>query len=319
LLKFFKKWIDRSAIDVAAKSLPPGVSNALKALAAQELLNAPDLLRPPAEVARLSMGRDQSFQFESAEKNPGGRNATVHGRMFLTKGPWATRPFVTLVHGWNAELHYMYVLPRVARALNKAGLNAALIELPFHLHRRPLERNGMRDFVSDDLPGMLFATRQAIADIDSLTLWSRAQGCPRTAVWGFSLGAWLAGLYICHSDVPDAAVLTTPISNLARAVAELSFCHPVRSGMCECPLDLSPLNLNRHQPRIPLDSIQVVQSTYDLFVPSETYSELATAWKLNGWEEQRQGHISILLSRRAMRQSIDFLASRLCSSIPTSK
>lgn len=306
-----KKRIDRAAIDIAARSLPPGIPSANRTNQAKELLSNEKLLRPAGETGRLQFNGPQEFQFQSAVKTNHARNDVVYGRLFRTGSAWASRPTVILVHGWNAELHYLYILPRLARALNQAGMNAAQLELPYHMHRRPTERNGMRDFISDDLPGMLQATRQAISDIDSLGRWVAAQGCPAVGVWGFSLGAWLAGLYICESRFASAAVLTTPVSNLARGVAELSFCHPIRSSLNGMDLDLGRLNLQRKRPQIPVKAIEVVQSIYDLFVPEETYLELAQAWNLQDWTKEPHGHISVLTSRQAMKRSIDWLEKSL--------
>lgn len=307
----FKQFIDQSAINLAAKSLPAGKPHPAKTIAAREQLADANLLRPPIETPQLTRGPNRSFQFRSPIHTGASRNDTVHGKLFLPRKCWAAQPLVILVHGWNAELHYLYILPIIARALNRQGLNAALIELPYHLQRRPREREVMRDFISDDLPGMLLATRQSVADLHALALWAKAQGCPSVAVWGFSLGAWLAGLYICQSALPSAAVLTTPISDLARAIRELTFCHPIRSSLNGTPLDLTPLNLARHRPLLPPSRIQVMQSSYDLFAPSESYRELAEAWKLAAWEKEPQGHISLLTSRRAMNKSISWLAGRL--------
>lgn len=306
-----KKRIDKAAIDIAAKSLPSGRPDIRRATHASELLRDPELLRTTGETAQLHLGLQNAFHFKSYVRTNHVRNDTVHGRIFRTDNSWASRPMVVLIHGWNAELHYLHVLPRLARALNKAGLNAATIELPYHLHRRPNEGNGMHDFISDDLPGMLTATKQAISDIDSFSRWAHAQGCPATAVWGFSLGAWLAGLYICESDLPRAAVLTTPVADLARGVSELSFCHPIRSGLEGTHLDLTPLNLSRRTPKLKSDAIQIVQSIYDLFVPGDTYADLARAWNLAGWVREPHGHISILISHPAMRRSIRWLTERL--------
>ena len=311
LFKYLKQAIDRAAINAASKSLPPGVARTEAEIAqARDLLRSEGLLRPSGVTAQLTRAPDGTFQFHSPVTTGIAKNDQVHGKLFLAGESWATKPLVIVVHGWNAELHYLHVLPFVARALNKHRLNAALIELPFHLHRRPL--NGtMRDFISDDLPGMLRATHQAISDIDSLARWAKAQGCQNVAVWGFSLGAWLAGLYICQSTVPSAAVLTTPIANLASAVRELQFCHPIRSAIEGTDLDLTPLNLTHYRPLIPPDAIQVMQSDYDLFAPVEEYAELARAWDLKQWEKEPHGHISILTSRRAMKRSIQWLESRL--------
>jgi pimeloyl-ACP methyl ester carboxylesterase len=304
-----KQRIDQAAIDMAAKSLPPGLADPVKTRIAAEIMAQPDFLTPSDKMARLALGDKNSFRFDSLTPCANSRNDIVHGRIFKAGDAWATRPFVILIHGWNAELHYLYGLPFVARALNRRKINAALIELPFHLHRRPLEQDCMRDFISDDVPGMLGATRQAIADIHSLGLWARAQGCPSIGVWGFSLGAWLAGLYICHSDLPKAAVLTTPVSNLERGVSELSFCHPIRSSLDGASLDLSRLNLTSHRPKCA--AVQLVQSEYDLFVPPETYRDLARAWNLPGWEIQPHGHITILASPKATRKSIQFFQDKL--------
>jgi dienelactone hydrolase len=311
LFKGLKQSIDRSAIRVAAKSLAPGNANAARVLRAHEMLEDPALLLPMEETAKLIRRSNADFQFLSTVATGEARNDTVHGRLFLAAERWASKPLVILVHGWNAELHYLYVLPFVARALNRRGMNAALIELPYHLHRRPLDGIGMRDFVSDDLPGMLTATRQALSDIHALGRWAKTQGCPSIAVWGFSLGAWLTGLYVCQSDLAKAAVLTTPVSNLAAAVRDLAFCHPIRSCLNGNALDLSILNLTSHQPKIDPAAIQVVESAYDLFVPHESYCELANAWALEEWNNEKQGHISVLTSRRAMKRSIDWLARNL--------
>ena len=311
MLKHLKQAIDRAAINAASKSLPKGSADAAKVAKAMELLARADLLEPPGRTAALNRSDDGIFKFESAFKIGIEKNDLAHGRLFLRGEDWTTRPMVILVHGWNAELHYLYVLPLVARALNKRGLNAALMELPFHLHRRPGPGAGMRDFISDDLPGMIGATRQAISDIDSLARWAKSQGCPQLAVWGFSLGAWLAGLYICHSALCSAAVLATPISNLATAIRELQFCHPIRACLNGAELDLTRLNLTQHRPLISPDAIQVMQSDYDLFAPAHEFEDLARAWGLNGWATEPQGHISVLASRKAMKRSIEWLAHRL--------
>jgi len=216
------------------------------------------------------------------------------------------------VHGWNAELHYLYVLPRVARSLNRRGINAVLMELPLHLQRRP-PRNSLcvRDFISDDLATMLRATTQALADFHALALWAREQGCSNIALWGFSLGGWLAGLYISGNTLASHAVLTTPIIDLERGVRELSFCHPVRSAIADAKFDLSKLNLSRQKPNIPPDRIRVCQSEYDLFVPNETYARLAKSWNLPPPAVCKQSHLSVLISRTSMRATVDWLSEKL--------
>ena len=256
-------------------------------------------------------GADTHFHFASNITTSSAGNNVAHGRIFRVKGAWQTKPLVILVHGWNAELHYLYILPRVARALNRRGFNAALVELPYHLQRRPARDAPVRDFISDDLPSMLMATRQSLADIDALVRWARAQGCPSVAVWGFSLGAWLAGLYVCQSSLASHAVLTTPIINLSQAIQDLSFCHPIRTAIAGRSFDLSPLNLTAQRPKIPPDSICVCQCDYDQFVPCASYDQLFASWGNPGHLRLPQSHISVLLSRAATTAAIDWFSSKM--------
>jgi hypothetical protein len=97
------------------------------------------------------------------------------------------------------------------------------------------------------------------------------------------------------------------VSNLERAVQELEFCHPIRAALQVAPIDLCALNLQARTPKIAGERILVVQARDDLFVPADTYRELATAWKLPSWAIVPQSHITILVSRKAMRQSIEWL------------
>ena len=293
---------------MAAQALPCGKFDATRLERAAEILATGDLWKLPAPTPLIAAVADGQFHFASAVTTPSAKNNVVHGQILRVNGAWQTKPLVILVHGWNAELHYLYVLPRVARTLVRRGFNAALLELPYHLQRRPARDSAVRDFISDDLHSMLMATRQSLADIDALVRWARAQGCHAVAVWGFSLGAWLAGLYLCRSSLASHAVLTTPIIDLAQAVRELSFCHPIRAAIGERSIDLSPLNLTAHRPKIPAESICACQCEYDQFVPGESYDQLFASWGNLARLRLPQSHISVLLSRSATNATIDWLA-----------
>jgi pimeloyl-ACP methyl ester carboxylesterase len=311
VLRFWKQKLDRWAINLAAQALPPGKHDPARLGDAAELLASQQLLEFPDVTAELTEANDGGFRFPSSVPFGLPRNDLVHGRIFRAKGDWRAKPFVVLVHGWNAELHYLYILPKVARALNRRGINAAAIELPLHLQRRPpKDFPGARDFISDDLVTMLRATRQSLADFHAFARWAREQGTASVTLWGFSLGAWLAGLYICRRDLASSAVLTTPIIDLERAVRELPFCHPIRAALAESTLDFAPLNLAAQKPRISPEGIQVCQCEYDLFVPTETYEQLATSWNLPPAVCQ-QSHLSVLFSRQSTRATIDWLSRQL--------
>ena len=186
------------------------------------------------------------------------------------------------------------------------------MELPYHLHRRPARGERVTNFISENIPRMLEATAQAVADLNALLHWTKSQGNPAAALWGFSLGGWLVGLHLCASAAQDAALLATPVSDLEGAVRDLEFCHPIRAALAVAPMEMRPLNLTSRQPKIAPDRILLVESEFDQFVPTQTYVELARAWGIRTWQKVPQSHISILVSRSAMRQSIEWLEQQLC-------
>src|SRR5687767_8394100 len=97
-----------------------------------ELLKDPHLLRPGNKPAQLSFTNGEGFTFASTVETPYLSCNLAHGKLFRTSQPGA--PTVLLIHGWNAELHYIYGFPRLAETLSRQGFNTLTLELPFHMH-----------------------------------------------------------------------------------------------------------------------------------------------------------------------------------------
>jgi dienelactone hydrolase len=310
-VRWLKQKMDRWAISAAAKALPRVAPDASQKSEVERTLARHDLFLPPESTPNVTLNGDFTWHFESSIRTPFAANNVVHGRLFPAGRDWRDYPSVVLVHGWNAEMHYLKVLPRVANALARAGMNGVLLELPYHLHRRPAREEKITDFISENIPRMLEATTQAVADLNGAIHWLKSAGSPRVGTWGFSLGGWLAGLHLCASPAQDAAVLMTPVSDLETAVRELEFCHPIRSALSVIPVSLAALNLHSRTPTINATRILLVEAQYDQFVPHSSYVELASAWKIEKWEPFRESHLSILISRRATRTALEWLATRL--------
>lgn len=255
----------------------------------------------------LNFTADDAFEFTSPVETPAPCNNRVHGRLFKVGQDWRNRPVAILMHGWNAEVCYRHLFPRLARRLSRAGLNTVIFELPYHMQRRP--RVGpMNDFISSDLFGMMEATRQAIADARSLCQWCRAQGVPAVGLWGFSLGAWLIGLLTRLEAELSFAVLTTPIARIDRAVATLAFCEPIRRSIVAQPVDLRILNLGTERPLLAPERILLMQSKHDQFAPAETLNELWRAWKEPAMWQLPHGHISLLASGRIFARTVEWIS-----------
>jgi hypothetical protein len=309
--KLLAHLIDRSVISLAGLMHAESADRPARSREAAEWLARPEFFTPEAPPAKPQFSGEHDFTFASPCENGPPRNRLVHGRLFFAGSSLKGRPTVVLMHGWNDEPGYLWRQPSLARRLAATGLNVAMLELPYHLHRRPSAPPELRDFISGDVAAMVAATHQALADHRALFGWLGEQGTNRIAVWGYSLGAWLAGLLACHDPRVDTAVLSTPMSDVAATMAQLPFCRPLRRSLAREPVDLSRLNLASHRPLMPLERVLLLVGEHDLFIPRPSLDEL---WEVWGRPERRvvaQGHMSILASRRVVRETGDWLWSRL--------
>jgi dienelactone hydrolase len=252
---------------------------------------------------------DGSFAYPSPIISPFPENNTVFGRFFRAGDNWRRYPTAILLHGWNASWLYRHTMPWLARRLVAANLNAAMIELPYHMQRRPRHPRSA-DFLSADLAATRDSASQALADIRALLDWFCGQGVPRVGVWGFSLGAWLAGLLARYDSRLGFAVLTTPMTCIDRAIQELAFFEPVRKSRSRLDVDIGWLNLASQPARIDRSNILLMASQYDLFVPPDTVEELWHAWNRPEIWRLPHGHISLLASRSSLVQASDWIVRK---------
>ncbi len=287
-------------------------------LEAEKLLNDPDLFSDKDTIAPdLHFKNATEFQFKSAVATRWAENNQVSGRLFRAGTEWKSRPSVILLHGWSAEMQYRCQFPLLAKRLVRAGVNAAMFELPYHGRRRPREPGAIQNFISHDLLHMLEATRQSLSDARALLAWLQAEGSPKVGLWGISLGAWLAGLLVCSPkqskrEAASFAVLLTPIAKVDQAIQELSFCKSIRGSLENTSsVRLEPLNLASHLPCLPRENILIVESRYDLFAPAETVESLWRAWQQPEIWRLPHGHISILLSPLLLQRIVDWIQRKV--------
>ena len=155
---------------------------------------------------------------------------------------------------------------------------------------------------------MIEATRQSLVDARTIAAWLLEQGCPIVGLWGFSLGAWLAGLLVCHDSRFLFGVLLTPVPNVEMAVRELDFCAPIRAALQAHSLDVSRLNLGTLRPQIPPEDILIIEAKHDMFAPPQVVDEFWDAWGRPPIWRVSHGHISILMSLRIMERTVQWIA-----------
>jgi hypothetical protein len=184
---------------------------------------------------------DGWLTFPSAVQTPFSENNTVYARYFpvpyrgrssngsgreevaRAKG----RAVVVLPH-WNAKIHEHVAM---CELLNRAGIAALRLTLPYH-DRRMLPGFERADYmVSANLGRTLQANRQAVLDTRAAVHWLEAQGYDRIGIVGTSLGSCIAFLTFIHEPRIKAGVYNHVSSYFGDVVWEgLTTAH-VRKGL----------------------------------------------------------------------------------------
>ena len=305
MIPFLCQCIDRVAIHFAAARMPKPDGRDLHLDAAQRLLQNLDFSPAKMNPAAIEFAGPSNFRFASPRPTAHAVNNVVHGRLYRCDDRWRQKPVILLLHGWNDRLNHHFYFPRHARQLNQMGLSAATLQLPWQFDRRPPELGAWGNFLCADVLHTVEATLQAMAEIRAFIDWLTEQACPFVGIWGVSLGAWLAGLTLCHDSRIGAAVLTVPVARLDRLIEEAAFCETIRCALQDRHIDLHKLNLVSNHPVIARENILLVEAEHDLFVARENVEDLWRAWDKPEIWRFRSGHISVLwvpgLSKRVVR------------------
>jgi pimeloyl-ACP methyl ester carboxylesterase len=251
------------------------------------------------------------FSFHSLDASPWSENNRALGKLYRTGARWQHRPSAVLLHGWNGEPGFRLGFPVLARLLNRRGINAAVLQLPYHGRRKPRAAGAQTNFICGDPLHVISAVRQAVTDIRALLGWLTEQGSPRIGLWGISLGAWLGGLVACHDPRADFVVLMSPVARIDRAVRELEFFASLRRQIDDETLQVDRLNLAAQVPQAGPQRVLIIESRHDLFAPVATIEELWRAWGQPEIWRLPHGHISVLLSLPVLHRTVKWIASKV--------
>ena len=316
------KFIDWLYIQKSCRRIPPVDARTLRLEEALQFLKGPDFIPTENQPARVEFNPDESgLHFRFPTPRPGGfaENNMVHGRLYRCAGRWQERPAIILLHGGNLmcggsdTIGYRFRQPLVARSCNRAGFNAATVELPYHFQRQPHQRDALNNLDYLRLAG---AAAQAVAEIRALTGWLLGEGCPAVALWGTSLGARLAGLTACHDARLAAVVMAAPGVHSNPSFAEQIICRRARETVRRLrvedkKLDMTRLNLVTLQPAIPKENILLIEAIHDLFTPKEPIEELWQTWGRPDIWRLPHGHISKSLVPGLTNRVLRWLLPRL--------
>jgi pimeloyl-ACP methyl ester carboxylesterase len=224
-------------------------------------------------------------------------NNVVHGWLYRCAHAWQERPTIVFLHGASDVPGHQLGFNLFARRFQRAGFNAATLELPYHFQRRPSQYG---PGISQDYLQMAKTYAQAVAEIRSLSGWLLAEGCPAVALAGGSLGAYLAGLTACRDMRLASIVMALSVARMGDLVsqAEQALGRRAREVVRRRraafeALDKTPFKLTSTRPAISKENVVLIEGMHDLLASSPV--ELWQSWGQPEIWRLPHGHISTAL------------------------
>ena len=212
----------------------------------------------------------------SAVRTPSPENNMVRARFFPAKGndEKQKRPAVVILPQWNAQVESHLDLCRV---LNRLGISALRLTLPYHEERRPAELERADYLVSSNVGRTIQSVRQAVLDARAAVHWLREhQGYNRIGIMGTSLGSCTAFLAFAHDDLIDVGVFNHVSGYFADVVWRGLSTRHVRAGfgdeltldeLREYWLPISPIPFIKRLKRMRERPMRFIAARYDLTFP----------------------------------------------------
>lgn len=232
--------------------------------------------------------------FTSVYRTPHAENNLVRARFFDVATRRArTRRAVVVLPQWNSDKEGHVAL---CRLLNRVGLAALRLSLPYHDDRMPSELRRADYIVSSNVARTLQVCRQAVLDARLAVTWLRERGFARIGILGTSLGSCLAMLTTAHEPRITAQALNHISPYFADVVWRgLSTAH-VRAGM-QPHIDLDqlralwmPISPQQYLDRVRDKRTLLVYARYDLTFPADLSRALVDEFRTHDIPH----HVSVL-------------------------
>lgn len=281
-------------------------------------------IRPP-EVVELWAERPwrgcevQGIRFRSPLNCFDEEHAPVSGRLIRTR---ADAPWCVIVPGFAAGAlatqGYAFYQEAHARQLVQRGINAALIDLPFHMSRRRPGSLSGEGFFGPDLHNTKAAVRQGAADVIALIRWLQATSGSQVGAWATSMGGCIAGLVATQVRDLTALVLMEPLDNPGDPMAS----HPStweireeirRHGVAPegIPAALRDVAPSSYRPVLPPERILFVTPKWDRVVYPRFQERFWEAWGRPPRMLYDLSHTTLAANPAVTAAAADFLAAWL--------
>ncbi|HEX8707916.1 MAG TPA: hypothetical protein VF723_06600 [Pyrinomonadaceae bacterium] len=232
---------------------------------------------PPVSDYELEGER---LTWTSAVSSPSPENNTSRARFFPvasragTRPAGEARPAVLLLPQWNADALSHVDLCRV---LNRLGISALRLTLPYHEERRPAELERADYLVSSNVGRTIQSVRQAVLDARAAVRWlAEHGGYNRIGIMGTSIGSCTAFLAFAHEQRIDVGVFNHVSGYFADVVWRGISTQHVRAGfegalgleeLREYWLPISPMPFIPRLRRMRQRPMRFIAARYDLTFP----------------------------------------------------
>lgn len=226
--------------------------------------------------------RGDMLTFTSAIETPHPENNVVHARLFADPSPRGRRRAVLVLPQWNSDADGHVGL---CRLLNRFGITALRLSMPYHDLRMPPELTRADFIVSANIGRTAQVCRQAVLDARRAIAWLHAQGYSSIGILGTSLGSCLSMLTTAHEPLIKAAALNHISPYFADVVWDgLSTMHVRESLEGNVTLDelrrmWLPISPQPYLPRVRGRAILLVYALYDLTFPVRLSRQLVAAFR----------------------------------------
>lgn len=230
---------------------------------------------PPVNDYQLA---GEQLTWTSSVHTPSPENNIVHARFFpaMMKGKETNkrRPAVLLLPQWNAQPESHVDLCRV---LNRLGISALRLTLPYHEARRPRELERADYLVSPNVGRTIQSLRQAVLDTRAAISWLIEQeGYNRIGILGTSIGSCTAFLAFAHDERIDVGVFNHVSGYVADVVWHGLSTKHVREGFGDALtleelrqywLPISPFPFIQRLKKMRERPLRFIAARYDLTFP----------------------------------------------------
>ncbi|CAN5493403.1 hypothetical protein BH23ACI1_BH23ACI1_14930 [soil metagenome] len=229
--------------------------------------------------------RGAHLTFPSAVSTPHPENNTVHARWFPDDTARGRTRAVVVLPQWNSDAEGHIGL---CQLLNRFGISALRLSLPYHDARMPAELQRADYIVSPNIGRTAQVCRQAVLDARRAAWWLRDRGYESIGILGTSLGSCLAMLTAAHEPLIRTAALNHISPYFADVVWEGLSTRHVRAGL-DGAIDLErlrrlwmPISPFPYLHRMHGKRVLLVYARYDLSFPVALSKGLVEEFRRRG-------------------------------------